>query len=247
MIFSPQPPPTRRRFLLSAAAIVVASSPIGAMARIIQGSVPWQAGLAGPPRQVRVGPWQFFTPLEAETIDAAVARLIPADALGPGGKEAGCTTYIDYQLAGYFGSFERLYMRPPFAAGTAEQGIQSPVTPAQHYRRALTALDKHCRNSFNGKSFAALTAEQQDSLLKGLETGAFKLEGADGKAFFELLYQNTMEGFFADPIYGGNRDMVSWKLIGFPGTRYDFRDHVTKHNEPYPLPPVSILGRTDWN
>jgi gluconate 2-dehydrogenase gamma chain len=57
---------------------------------------------------------------------------------------------------------------------------------------------------------------------------------------------NAMEGFFADPIYGGNRDMAGWKLIGFPGARYDYRDHVGKHNQPYPLPPVSILGRGEW-
>ncbi len=46
--------------------------------------------------------------------------------------------------------------------------------------------------------------------------------------FFEQALQHTIEGFFADPIYGGNREMVSWKLIGFPGARYDYRDFVTK-------------------
>jgi gluconate 2-dehydrogenase gamma chain len=55
-----------------------------------------------------------------------------------------------------------------------------------------------------------------------------------------------MEGFFADPIYGGNRDMAGWKLVGFPGARYDYRDWVERHNEAYPLPPVSIMGRSDW-
>ncbi len=38
------------------------------------------------------------------------------------------------------------------------------------------------------------------------------------------MHANTIEGFFADPIYGGNRDMVGWKLVGFPGARYDYRD-----------------------
>jgi len=55
-----------------------------------------------------------------------------------------------------------------------------------------------------------------------------------------------MEGFFADPAYGGNRDMASWRMIGFPGARYDYRDFVSRHNETYPLPPVSILGAADW-
>lgn len=55
-----------------------------------------------------------------------------------------------------------------------------------------------------------------------------------------------MEGFFADPVYGGNKDMVSWRMLGFPGARYDYRDHVSKLNQPYPLPPVSIAGAPEW-
>jgi len=65
-------------------------------------------------------------------------------------------------------------------------------------------------------------------------------------AFFGLVLQNTMEGFFADPVYGGNRDMVAWKMLGFPGARYDYRDHVERHGQRYPLPPVSIAGRPEW-
>ena len=74
-----------------------------------------------------------------------------------------------------------------------------------------------------------------------------KLEGADGKVFFETLLQNTKEGFFADPVYGGNRDMAGWKMIGFPGARYDYRDWIDRHNQRYPLPPVGIMGRPAWN
>jgi gluconate 2-dehydrogenase gamma chain len=51
-----------------------------------------------------------------------------------------------------------------------------------------------------------------------------------------------MEGFFADPLYGGNKNMAGWKMIGFPGARYDYRDHIDKHNVPYPKGPVSIYG-----
>ena len=70
---------------------------------------------------------------------------------------------------------------------------------------------------------------------------------ADLRAFFELLLQNTMEGFFADPSYGGNRDMVGWKMIGFPGYHYDYRDYVRRYNEDYKLPRLSIGGRSAWN
>jgi gluconate 2-dehydrogenase gamma chain len=55
-----------------------------------------------------------------------------------------------------------------------------------------------------------------------------------------------MEGYFADPIYGGNRDMVGWKLVGFPGTRYDYRDVMEKPNQAYALPPVGLKGRPAW-
>ena len=79
-----------------------------------------------------------------------------------------------------------------------------------------------------------------------MQSGTVKLENVSGRGFFELLLQNTQEGFFADPVYGGNRDMAGWKMIGFPGTRYDYRDWVERHNEKYPLPPVGITGRTEW-
>jgi len=65
--------------------------------------------------------------------------------------------------------------------------------------------------------------------------------------FFQRLLGDTRQGFFADPVYGGNRDMVGWKMIGFPGARYDYRDWVERHNERYPLPPLAITGRPDWN
>jgi hypothetical protein len=71
-------------------------------------------------------------------------------------------------------------------------------------------------------------------------------DGVKAKAFFELLLQNTPEGFFSDPIYGGNRDMVGWKLIGFPGARYDYRPYVDKHGAQLDLPPVGLKGRPGW-
>ena len=72
------------------------------------------------------------------------------------------------------------------------------------------------------------------------------LRGIDEKYFFGLLLDNVTEGFFADPIYGGNRDMAGWKLVGFPGTRYDYRDVVARPNQPYTLPPVGLQGRPAW-
>ncbi|WP_425964153.1 gluconate 2-dehydrogenase subunit 3 family protein [Rhizobium nepotum] len=60
--------------------------------------------------------------------------------------------------------------------------------------------------------------------------------------FFPLLLQNTKEGYFADPIYGGNHGMQAWIYIGFPGARAAYTEWISRHNVPYPLGPVSISG-----
>ena len=130
--------------------------------------------------------------------------------------------------------------------GAATQGYQMPDAPAARYRLGLKALADHIKNVFSGKLFHDLTPVEQEKLLADLESGSLELKEIKGTAFFSLLLQNTQEAFFADPIYGGNRDMVGWKLIGFPGARYDYRDWVERHNEVYPLPPVSIMGRSEW-
>jgi gluconate 2-dehydrogenase gamma chain len=137
-------------------------------------------------------------------------------------------------------------MKPPFLPGLPTQTAQSPEAPAAVYRAALSAFADQVSAKFAGKHFSALSAEDQDALLSDLEKGSVDLKTVKGTDFFNLLLQNTQEGYFADPIYGGNRDMAGWKLVGFPGTRYDYRDWVERHNEPYPLPPVAITGRAEW-
>jgi gluconate 2-dehydrogenase gamma chain len=239
--------PIHRRELLATTAMALLLSATSAAARIVTGVLPWIPDAGSPPVPVRPGPWQFFTPEEGAAVEAIVDRLIPPDPGTPGGKDAGCAVFIDRQLAGDYGSAKGLYMRPPFLDGTPTQGPQSPVTPAAQYHRSLAALDRYCRTAFAGKPFAELTDEQKDKLLAGLEKGPTVLDGASGTAFFEQVLLNTKEGFFADPVYGGNRGMVAWKMIGFPGARYDYRNWVDRHNESYPLPPVGITGRPEWN
>ena len=241
---SSSPGLTRRALLASTAALLVTTT--AARSRTISQMVPWGPSLANPPTQVRPGPWQFFTADEAALMEAAVDRLIPPDDRIPGGKDAGCAVYIDRQLAGPYGRSEGLYTKPPFMPGAATQGYQQPDAPAARYRAALKAIADHVASSFSGKTFGTLAPQDQDKILAGLESGAVALNGVNGKGFFALLLQNTMEGFFGDPIYGGNRDMAGWRLVGFPGARYDYRDWVDRHNEPYPLPPVGIMGRSDW-
>src|SRR3954463_12573550 len=111
---------SRRSLLVSTAALLVAAG--SARARTFSGMMPWEQGTAAPPVPVRPGPWQFFTADEAAAIEAIVDRLIPADELGPGGKDAGCAVYLDRQLAGPFGIGAGLYLQPPFKNGTPGQG-----------------------------------------------------------------------------------------------------------------------------
>ncbi|MBV8766870.1 MAG: gluconate 2-dehydrogenase subunit 3 family protein [Hyphomicrobiales bacterium] len=234
-----------RRELLATTALLLATT-ARVEGRDISGQVPWRPNAGAPPQKITPGGWLFFTLPEAAAIEAMVDRIIPPDAEAPGGKDAGCAVFIDRQLAGPYGHQEGLYTRPPFIKGSREQGPQSEGGPAQVYKTGLAALDRFCRSGNYQKGFAELDPKRQDEILQGLEDEKIQLDGADGKAFFQLVALDAQQGFFADPLYGGNRDMCGWKMIGFPGARYDYRDWVTRHNEPYPYPPVSIMGRSDW-
>jgi len=213
---------------------------------MVKGGLPWKPDSGDPPPRVTAEGWRYFTPQEAATVEAFVDRLIPPDPETTGGKNAGCAVYIDRQLAGPHGRFEGHYMSGPFQKGTKQQGPQSPVTPAQHYRTALAAIDKACRGKF-GKAFTELSDEQKDETIKGLEDGSLKPDGIDGKEFFELILKDTQKGFLADPIYGGNKDMAGWKMIGFPGTHYDYRDWIDRHNQRVTLPTISIGTHPNWS
>jgi gluconate 2-dehydrogenase gamma chain len=183
----------------------------------------------------------YLTQPEVRFLDAAVARLIPADELGPGAKEADVTYFIDRQLISSWGTHGRNYRMGPWQEGTPQQGFQSPLTPQEIYRAAIREINIYCSKQY-GKAFNLLTAEQQDEILHGLEGGKIELESISSKLFFGLLLRNTEEGFFSDPMYGGNRDKIGWKLIGFPGVAAsNYNEQMTKHNVPYRVEPVSIL------
>lgn len=218
-----------------------------ARAAIIKGGLPWAPGAGDPPKAMRPGPWLFFTADEAAAVEAMVDRLIPSDPETPGGKDLGCAVFIDRQLAGPQGRYEGRYMSAPFQHGTKQQGDQSPLTPDKHYRAGLAALDRYCRGKFAGKPFAQLADADKDEVIGGLERGAVKLEGVEGSEFFKRVLKDTQNGFFADPIYGGNKDMAAWKMIGFPGTHYDYREWVERHNERVTLPTVSMTSHPDWS
>jgi gluconate 2-dehydrogenase gamma chain len=236
---------TRRRLLATGAVIPIAGV---SAAAVVQREMPWTEGAADVPQAApRQDGYTFFSAAESAFVEAATARLIPKDELGPGAVEAGVPVFIDRQLAGNYGSGERWYMQGPWGEGEKTQGWQTRLTPAALYRAAIKEIDEAVGKEGKAAAFSKLGADDQDRWLKQLEGGKVELGTADAKTFFELLVQNTIEGFFSDPMYGGNKDMAGWKLIGFPGARYDHSPFVKKHGEKYPLPPVAIMGRPEWN
>ncbi|OLL28128.1 gluconate 2-dehydrogenase [Burkholderia sp. SRS-W-2-2016] len=185
---------------------------------------------------------KFFRPAEWDFLHAAVDELIPADATGAGALEAGVPEYIDRQMEMPFGHGKLWYMQGPFhPEAPPELGYQSRLVPRDVYRRGIEACDAHCKQQY-GKLFAALPRETRVQVLEQLEAGKLALDAVPAKLFFSTLLKNTKEGYWADPMYGGNKNMVGWKMIGFPGARADFMDWIEQPGVKYPLGPVSILG-----
>ena len=236
------PSPGRRGFLRRSIAIVPAASALtatgfvaGQQAAAQPASAP--AALASPPYTP-----VYFHAEEWAFIQAAVARLIPSDDTGPGAIEAGVPEFIDRQMEGVFGHAGLWYMQGPFVPSSPLFGYQGKMLPREVYRAGIAATDAWCKQQKGGKRFAELDAAAQDEVLKGLDSGTIQFAEVGAKDFFTFLLQNTKEGYFSDPIHGGNKNAVAWKMIGFPGARADFLDWIGKPGVHYPLPPVSING-----
>jgi gluconate 2-dehydrogenase gamma chain len=185
----------------------------------------------------------FFSEPEWNFINAATSRLIPSHGEGPGAQETRVPVFIDLQLAGDFGTAADWYMAKPHDAGANPlMGFQSPLTPAEIYRQGIRFFDDWCKATKHS-NFVSLDEDAQDLALIALEKGDVGLPDKL-RDFFALLLQNTKEGYFSDPRYGGNHGMAAWVHIGFPGARASFlewNDPVTDNVE-YPLGPVSISG-----
>ncbi|MDU4435521.1 MAG: gluconate 2-dehydrogenase subunit 3 family protein [Pluralibacter gergoviae] len=184
----------------------------------------------------------FFNQEEWQFVLAAIGRLIPEDEYGPGGVSEGVPVFIDKQMELPYGHGHLWYMQGPFASAEPELGYQSSLVPRDTWRRGIAAVNAHCRKQQN-KAFAELSAAQQDDLRHQLEGGKLTFDSVDGKLFFTQMLENAKEGYFADPLHGGNQTLASWKLIGFPGARADYQQVMDNPGKPYPLGPVSISGK----
>jgi gluconate 2-dehydrogenase gamma chain len=229
-----------RRDFITGVGVGTASVTLNALAPVTLAEAQVQA--AATAVQEPVAGYTYFKPAEAAFIEAVVDHMIPKDELTGSGTEIGIATFIDRALAGSWGKGDRLYMQGPWAQGTANQGYQLPLAPAELYRISIQGLNVYCRKIY-GSDFNKCSARDKETFLKDLSTGKVTFEGGlPGRAFFTMLYDNVMEGMFADPIYGGNKDKAGWKMIGFPGVMANNAENVKKFNEGqrFAVDPTSI-------
>jgi len=168
---------------------------------------------------------RFFTSHEATVVEAATARIAPgpsddpAEAGHPGAREAGVTDYIDAMLGAVTGSASMIFAGAPWsnrhAPGPDHMADFIPLDPVAliawrkrlegwqgQYRAGVAALDK-----LAGGDFSTAAPAAQDKILATQDTSTFR----------SLLFEHTIEGLYANPEYGGNRDLAGWRDIGFPG------------------------------
>ena len=176
----------------------------------------------------------MLTSKELECLAALVNCLIPADALGPSASDAGVVTFIDQQLGGDYGAGKGTYL-----PANPDAGSVSEWAPRLFYRKGLAALDE-VANKFAGSDFAQLSEGDRHELLTAIER---KAVGHPWIALFlDQVILNTMEGYFSDPLHGGNRNADGWKMVGFPGCGHDYRNFVGKNLPVFKLVPVQTIS-----
>ena len=211
---------TRRSFLVRAAMGAGAVAGSSLVPDVYAQTLEQQKADTAPPGQLHPTSVQhgaFFNYEEAATIAAFAERLMP-DAPGkPGAREAGVLNYIDLALAGAYADLQ------------------------DFYRRGIAQLDGYCRAAYK-KAFAQLDSAQQDQVIAALEKGkASGFSWPTAQEFFNTVRTHTMEGMFADPLYGGNRDFAGWRLVGFPGAQGNFTSVDLQNKQVFTRAPITGL------
>jgi gluconate 2-dehydrogenase gamma chain len=192
---------SRRAFLVRAAVGAGAAAGAGLVPdAIAQTHAQMEGGPATPGAQHPSGSEHgaFFNHADAATIAAFTERLMPSAPDKPGARDADVLNYIDLALAGAYAEMQ------------------------DFYRRGLAQLEAYCRGTYK-EPFVRLNPEQQDEVIMSLENGkATVFTYPTAREFFSILRTHTMEGMFADPLYGGNKDFAGWRLVGFPGAQAVF-------------------------
>jgi gluconate 2-dehydrogenase gamma chain len=185
--------------------------------------------------------WLTLTLDEVAFVSAVAARLTPADELSPSGTDCGVPVFIDRQLASAWGAGAKMYRAGPFQQGVPEQGYQLSLTPREFFAVGILAANDWSRRTY-GKAFDRLGPAERIAALKSMEDGSAETHDIDLKEFFQRLLAITMEGFFSDPLYGGNRNKASWRMLGFPGLPATYADKMDQYrNKRYIAEPQSIV------
>jgi gluconate 2-dehydrogenase gamma chain len=185
-----------------------------------------------------------LTAAEGKEVEALTARMYPGDANDPGAREAGVANFVDKQLAFNDGFVEYTYVHPPHAktyegdtppdqktdelgeivwvkkSEIERYGYQSILKPIDRYRAGLKSVDDYSTKIY-GRKFVDLSEDEQDQVLGDMKNGkaSDSFKDPTDKEFFKMLQDDTIHGMFSDPAYGGNKDMIGWKQIGYPGAQ----------------------------
>ena len=142
-------------------------------------------------------PGEVLTPSEARTLAAIADRIFPKTDT-PGAVEIGVLDYIEIALKGDYAALAPLY------------------------RQGLRAVNRLAQAKF-AKRFPALREEQKDAVLAEFEAGSVS-EFKKAAEFFETVRYHVLEGVFCEPQYGGNKGMIGWRMVGFPGQQFGYDD-----------------------
>jgi gluconate 2-dehydrogenase gamma chain len=226
----------RRKFLLGAG--IAGTAVAAGIASNAEAQTPAPAAVPVPANE----PVTYLTlsALEAAFVSAVADTMIPADELSPSGTDCGVVVFIDRQLAGSFGGGAKLYRSGPFRKGKPEHGYQLSLTPREFIGVGISATNDWVRK-VHRKDFHRLSPKEREDALKALEAGKAELGDFNGRQFFDAVINLVMEGFFADPIYGGNRNKAAWKMIGYPGLPALYANSIDEYrHKRYLVEPQSI-------
>lgn len=156
------------------------------------------------------GALTYFNDHEARTVEAVAERIIPGEEGKPGASDAGVVYYIDRAIAGFSTNLQRVY------------------------RLGLRELDAYCAE-VHSAHYVDLAPPVQDDVVRawfgpevdGDATATPRPADVDAdtlRQFFAVVREHAVEGYFCDPVYGGNRDAVGWRLVGFPGAQWGYTD-----------------------
>jgi gluconate 2-dehydrogenase gamma chain len=216
---------TRRAFLTRAAAGAGAVAGAGLLpGAFIETQAQTKEAVPSSPAPIRAGmranheiQGAFFNRADTATMAALVERIMPGAPDKPGASDAGVLNYIDLALSGAYAELQ------------------------DFYRHGLTQLGTYCDGKYK-KTFAQLSASQQDEVLTALDEGkAAGFAWPTSQAFFNTVRTHTMEGMFADPVYGGNKDFAGWELVGFPGAQMFYSPKDMESKEAFARAPIMGL------